>query len=52
MVFSETTIEFCSEIMARSGGLPAKVLDYPRHWWVDHILESDMAYKKFVEGKG
>ena len=51
MVFSETTVKFCIEILDRSGGIPERVLDYLRHWWVDHILANDMAYKRFVETK-
>ncbi len=51
MVFRENTVNFCLELMDGDGAIPDRVLDYLRHWWVDHILESDMAYKRFVEAK-
>ena len=36
--FGETTVTFCLEILDGGGGIPERMLDYLRHWWVDHIL--------------
>ena len=48
--FTEKTTEFCFDVMDGDEEIPARIIDYLRHWWTDHILEQDMAYKRFVEG--
>jgi hemerythrin len=45
--FQKTTVDFCSATMLNVRFVPESVLHYLSDWLVDHILDSDMAYKPF-----
>lgn len=48
--FTEKTTEFCLDVMAGSEETTRKIINYLSHWWVNHILKMDMAFKRFAEG--
>ena len=50
--FREKTVGFCSAAILDAPGLPEAMLYYLRNWLVDHILNSDMAFKPFFREQG
>ncbi len=49
--FSVRTTEFCLELMSGDFEVNRNIINYLRNWWVDHILNKDMAFRKFAEEK-
>lgn len=49
--FNEKIIEITIQVSNIDDKIPDKLLIFLRDWWVEHILEEDMKYKSFLEGK-
>lgn len=49
--FMEKTSSMYEATDIDSLGLPDELLTYLRHWWVSHILDKDMKYKRFFADK-
>lgn len=42
-------VNFCMDTVDHKISVPQNLKEYIYHWWKDHILISDMAYKPFFE---
>ena len=50
--FQKKTVDFCLSTMLNVETIPEKMLQYLRGWIVQHMLQSDMAYKPFFREQG
>ncbi len=50
--FKKKTVNFCKDTMARKENVPAEIFAYLKSWWLDHILQEDMKYKKYFNDRG
>ena len=50
--FQKKTVDFCLSTMINVETVPEKMLHFLGDWLVEHILESDMAYKPFFREQG
>ncbi len=50
--FRRQVANFCSATMINVVSVPENILDYLSSWLLEHILESDMAYKPFLQERG
>ena len=46
------TVDFCMETMAYQVTVPTEIFSYLKLWWMNHILQEDMKYKKFFNDRG
>jgi hemerythrin len=52
LAFQEKTADFCSAAMQSVADVPEALLHYLSEWLVEHILMSDMVYKRFFRDFG
>ena len=50
--FKDQLITFCKDTKAHKESIPTEIFSYLRTWLINHILETDMAYKSFFNEKG
>ncbi len=50
--FKDQVITFCKDTKAHKESIPTEIFSYLRTWLINHILETDMAYKSFFNEKG
>lgn len=44
-------VSLCKEAITSSEDGIAPLQEFLKQWWVEHILQSDMAYRKFFKGR-
>jgi len=52
VAYLERVSEFSFEVMAHNNDISAKLLEFLKDWWIQHILHEDMQYRSFFELKG
>lgn len=52
VAFMRKTAELALGTMAYQKAIPHELVTFLKDWLVNHILESDMQYKSFLEAKG
>jgi len=50
--FRKKTVDFCTATMLGASKVPETLLDYLHDWLLEHLLNSDIAYKSFFHERG
>lgn len=50
--FLHQVVQFCAATNSGDETIPQQLLEFLKDWLATHILEEDMAYKEFFQGKG
>lgn len=49
--YRKKTFSFCLDTMVHKDSIPADIHIFLKEWWINHILESDMKIKEFLQSK-
>jgi len=52
LAFRKKAATFCVETMEGRASLPHEVLEYLKSWFSEHVLETDMRYRTFLNERG
>lgn len=50
--YQKQLVDLCQKVMTHESGVSTELLQYLMNWWTQHILETDMQYRKFFMDKG